>query len=141
MTNINNNKEIIANNVSFGNVSKDNKNDLEKLLLGLKNGMLKRELEIPDYGNFSKVKEIIQNGDEKIYAGNMELVCEPSEDNPIKRYLNFNQYNPQNRKGLSCLVAVGTKEDIINKLNDENFINEMKKNSERMSEKMKKMKW
>lgn len=141
MTNIYNSKEIIANNISFGKVSNGDKNDLEKNLLILKDGMLKRELEIPDYGDFAKVKEAIQNSDENIYAGNMELVCEPSENNPIKRYLNFNQYNPQNGKGLSCLVAAGTKEDILNKLNDENFINEMKENSERMSEKMKKMKW
>ena len=40
-----------------------------------------------------------------------------------------------------CQIASGTKEDILEALNDKNIVDILKQNSERMSEKMQYMKW
>ncbi len=141
MTPINNNKNINVRNISFGQKPEDNKS-FDNTLSTLKDNMIKRcEYEVPEYGDFAIVKETLPNKDEDVYSGNISLICEPSEDNPKKRYLSYNQLNPQNRKGLSSLIASGTKEDILEALNDENFVNNIKQDSERMSRKMQDMKW
>lgn len=140
MKEINNNTNI--KNISFKSIPQESIENFEDTLSTLQNNMLKRcELEVPEYGDFSRVKETLPNNDNSTYAGNVSLICEPSEDNPQKRYLMYNQQNPQNVKGLSCLVGSGTKEDILKLLKDENFVNNLKQNSDRMSEKMQIMKW
>lgn len=141
MHNINNQNNIKVKNVTFGSQPKET-NSLEDNLTCLKKNMLQRcEYEIAEYGDFAPIKESISNKDEKIYAGNIGFLCEASESNPTKRYLSFHQYNPQNKKGLSCLIAAGTKEEIINKLNDEDFVKGVIADSQRISDKMKKLRW
>ena len=141
MAYINNDKNIHIQNISFGQKTKDYKS-FDNTLNNLKDNMIKRcEYEVPEYGDFSIIKETLPNNDSDVYSGNISLICEPSEDNPKKRYLSYNQLNPQNRKGLSSLLVAGTKEDILDALNDDNFVNNLKQDSERMSKKMKDMKW
>lgn len=140
MKEINNNTNI--QKLSFEQIPQDKTEDFKDTLSTLQDNMLKRcELEVPEYGDFARVKETLANNDEKIYAGDVSLICEPAEDNPKKRYLMYNQQNPQNRKGLSCLVASGEKQDIIDALKDKDFVNSLKLDSDRMSEKMQDMKW
>lgn len=142
MKKINNDKNFNIKNVSFENSSKLQKNSYENVIGLLRDNMLERcEREIPEYGNFSPVKEHVKNNDKKIYVGNMTLSCTPSEDDPTKRYLTYTQMNPQNGKGLTCLIGVGTKKDIISILQDENFINDRTDDCNRMIDKMKLLKW
>ena len=104
--------------------------------------MLKRcEREIPEYGDFAPIKENLKNNNEKIYAGNIMLTCTPSEDNPTKRYLTYSQMNPQNGKGLTCLIGAGNKDEILAMLQDENFINDRKEDCDRIIDKMKLLRW
>ena len=143
MTNINKNQNRIhiIQNTSRTDFQEKNKS-IDDLLSTLQINMQNRcENEIPEYGDFAPIKEKIANEDKNVYAGNISLICEPSEDNPTKRYLNYHQMNPQNGKGLMCQIASGTKEDILEALNDKNIVDILKQNSERMSEKMQFMKW
>lgn len=141
MTEINN-KNINISKISFGNIPQRQTNSFEDSIETLRTSMLSRcEREIPEYGNFSPVKENIKNKDEKIYAGNIALKCTASEDDPTKRYLTYTQMNPQNGKGLTCLIGAGTKNEILEMLQDENFINDRKADCDRITEKMKYFRW
>lgn len=136
------NNDIKINNLNFERIPKEDNANFDDTLSQLKDNMLKRcEYEIPEYGNFSKVKETINNNDKNVYAGEVSLICEASEDDPKKRYLSYNHMNPENRKGISCLIGTGTKEDIMELLKDDDFITNLKQDSERIAEKMKFMKW
>lgn len=141
MTEINN-KNFNIKNVSFGNSPKIPENSYENTIGILRDNMLERcEREIPEYGDFAPIKENLKNNNEKIYAGNIMLTCTPSKDNPTKRYLTYSQMNPQNGKGLTCLIGAGNKDEILAMLQDENFINDRKEDCDRIIDKMKLLRW
>lgn len=142
MNNINNNNINKMENISLKNNEGNLSYSLEDNLEILKENMLKRcELEVPEYGDFKKVVEVIKNTDSDTYAGDISLICESSEKDPQKRYLSYNQMNPENRKGLNTMIASGNKEEILNILKDENLIEKLKENSEITSQKMQYLKW
>ena len=143
MNNINNINNINRlENKSLNNNPDKQSYDLYENLKLLQENMSKRcEYEVPEYGDFKKVVEIVKNNDESAYAGDISLICESSEDEPKKRYLSFNQMNPENRKGLNTLIASGDKDKILNTLKDEKFVDNLFSESSRLSDKMTQLKW
>lgn len=90
-----------------------------------------RDREIPEYGDFRPVREEFLNPDKKLSVTNFVLeINKPSKNidgHEKLRNLTAQAYNLPHPYKSQILLATGSKNDIFNALNDEEFLEKLPK--------------
>lgn len=113
------------------NVEQPFENHVQKMI----DGLLKRaEREVPEYGDFKPVYEIITNTNKDLNATDFVLKISKSlRNDPKLRVLDASAYNIPNPSRYERSVLIGTKEDILNTLKDEKLKDNLVKIYTRLS--------
>lgn len=103
---------------------------MEELIKTLVNELIKRaSKEVPDHGDFDTVEVILPNTDKKLCVDTygLEFMQPPIgvENRDTKRGIKIVGYKGE--VGVGILKGVGTKDILIDMLNDELFIDELVK--------------
>lgn len=108
-------------------------NPLDVNLASMQERMLKRsENEVCEYGDFAPVVEkysISPNYRDQVFADEIKLVCQNSRENNInkkQRILKLIVNNPDNTTETHCIIAKGTKKEILKTLKDEGLFLDLK---------------
>ena len=92
------------------------------------------EREVPEYGDFKMVYEILPNIKKELSATDFVLRIErPAESEPTLRTLDAVAYKVPLIKRYERTLASGTKDDILKAMNDEGFADKVKETFERLS--------
>lgn len=101
---------------------------MEELIKTLVNELIKRaSKEVPDQGDFDTVEVLLPNTDEKLCVETygLEFMQPPKgvENRDTKRGIKIVGYKGE--VGVEILMGVGTKDNLIEMLNDESFIDDL----------------